>query len=271
MKRYRLLGGLMIDTARNFFQADVPEEIQIKHGAADSVSREYGADGIEKKFKRWRSIPKASLSVVGSHLFFLEQIEKAYVAGAFYSALTAACCFGERIFNEIIQRVGKEYGLVGGFGRLKEKNSHDNWGLCVSALFEWGVISDPEIVKKYLRLAKIRNDVVHFQKKPLDFQQLSEESMVLIFEVTNHIFGIGPHKKDTLIYFEVPGELYLRKSAESVPFIRAFFLPHTNLVGFKHRTEYESGRFRFVDEEDYGDEEWTDKKFVEMRRFHTEK
>jgi len=79
-------------------------------------------------------------------------------------------------------------------------------------------------------LGKIRTDVVHYQEKEIDLQSISFEAIRLINSIIERLFSLEDNK-EYFIYFEVPGELFIKKEAETIPIVKEFFLPNCVLVG----------------------------------------
>ncbi len=271
MKRHRLL-KFYIDSTRNIFKGSNPATLSASYKAEqkEHISQKYGALDFEKKFDRWFSIPKPVLSVVDEHTHLLQDIEDAYIGGSLYSALTGACCLGERIFNQIILRTREGHRSTTEYKQVYRRGSLNDWNLGINTLVAWKII-EPNTEKKYRRLGELRNESVHFQNKPQDLEVLTKEAIILINEIVSDLFELRKEKK-FIIWFEVPGEMYLRKEAESNPFIQAFYIPCAPLVGFKHTIEAVSGlRMKVVDTGVYPNTEVSDDEFVRLRNEHTKK
>jgi hypothetical protein len=64
----------------------------------------------------------------------------------------------------------------------------------------------------------------------------------------------------------VPGEMYIKKEAESQPFVRRLFLPCCLLLGPWHRYgDFKDGAFQVHEHLAYADREVTDEEFCAMR------
>jgi len=167
MKRHRFL-TFNIDATRNFFKGaiQVPLELleKYKEEQRQDINQKYGSIQFDKKFDRWLSIPKPNISVVDEHSHLLQDIEDAYILGGLYSALTGACCLGERIFNQIILRVKESYRSKSEYKLIRKKDSINDWNLGINILFNWGIIN-LETKKRYQRLAELRTASVHFQNR----------------------------------------------------------------------------------------------------------
>jgi hypothetical protein len=96
---------------------------------------------------------------------------------------------------------------------------------------------------------------------------MSLKAINIVNFIINKLVTIGPHRKDILIYFEVPGEIFIRKDAEKDPIVKAFFIPCSILVGPKYKTVSgnKPGEFKIIDEEVYKKKEISDSQFVKLR------
>lgn len=271
MKRHRFL-TFSLDTTRNFFKGDIQAPLleKYKEEQRQDINQKYGLVQFDKKFDRWLSIPKPNISVVDEHTHLLQDIEDSYILGSLYSALTGACCLGERIFNQIILRVKQSYCLKPEYKFIYKKESINDWNLGINVLFNWGIINS-ETKNRYQRLAGLRTASVHFQNKEQDLSLMAKEAIFLINEIVSDLFELNKDKS-FLLWFNVPGELYLKKEAEQDPFIRAFYIPCAPLVGYKHTIENTPDmRLKVLDKNEYMDKEVSDEEFVILRNEYVKK
>jgi len=266
MKRHRFL-NFYIDSSRNFFHGEktFPLYEKYKEEQRASLERRYGSEDFNEKFNRWISVPKPVLSIVGEHSYLLQDIEDTYILGSYYSALTGACCLGERIFNQVILVTKEFYRSSPEYKTVYRKDSINDWNLGINTLVSWKIISR-ETEKRFRQLGELRNASVHFQKKEQDLKKLAVESIQLINLIISELFELKK-EKDFLIWFEVPGEIYLKKEAESVPFIKSFYLPCAPFVGYRHTIESTADlRFKIIDNEQYEDVQISDAEFIRLRK-----
>lgn len=273
MKRYRIL-KFHIDTTRNVFSG-LPAWAGMAIAKKDmeaSLKAGYGEFNFDKKFERYMALKKPVLSIVEEHSQLLEDISNAYVSGYFYSALTGACCLGERIFNNIIFKVMDDFKSSDWYKKVYDKGSIIDWDLAIKILVDWKILDD-ELKKKYLVLMRLRHESVHFQKKQQDAEKMSLEAINLINYIISRLFGIDENRKDILLYFDVPGEVFIRKDAEGIPLVKAFYIPCSVLVGPKYTMDYDasSGKFIASDNNVYENKEIKDQEFVVLRNKHTGK
>lgn len=266
MKRYRFL-RFSIDSSRNVFSSSIPTELKDRMQEEQRVHlvEQYGREAFEEKFARWLAIPKPVLSVVDEHTFLLADIERSYVSGAQYSALTGACSLGERIFNHIILRVRDSYKGHPQYKHVYRSGSFNDWNLAIETLVQWNIL-DAEGEQLYRELHMLRNATVHFQDKEQNLEVMAKQGVELINKIVSRLFSISPGNK-FISWCEVPGEMYLRKEYESIPFVREFYIPSAILVGYKHTIANTPGpKFVVQDSNEYPDTDISDAEFVRLRR-----
>ena len=225
----------------------------------------YGEQNFDEKFARYMGLEKPAISVIAEHTYLIEDICSSYVQGNLYSALTGACCLGERIFNQIIFKIIDDFKSSNHYKDVYGKDSIINWEKAIQILSDWGVLYG-ETKEKYLDLYKLRTDSVHYQRREQNLAEMSLTAINMVNFIINRLFGVGPHRKDVLIYFEVPGELFIKKEAEQYPLVKAFYIPCSILVGPKYKVETgdQPGKFKIVDQEKYKDKEISDAEFVQL-------
>lgn len=273
MKRYRI-GKFYLDTSRNILGDKFPKSSvyeKMKREKKDELVAKYGVFDFDSKFQRYIAIKPPVLSVIEEHSFLQQDIIDAYINGNFYSALTGACCLGERIFNNIIFKVKEDFRVSRWYKEVYHKGSIIDWLKAIQILSDWKII-DESTQKQYLDLYRLRTDSVHYQKKEQDLEIMSFEAISIVVSIITKLFSIDETKKKFLLYFDVPGEIFIRKEAEVDPMIKAFFIPCSVLVGpeYSFVTTEKIGTFKVVDK-NYGNREITDEEFVQLRIKHTGK
>ena len=230
------------------------------------IISKYGNHNIEAKLVRLSELQKPAISIIEEHTQLLEDVCGSYVSGNFYSALTGACCLGERIFNNIIFKVLDDFKSSKYYKKVYRKDSLLDWQKAIDILSAWKII-DSKTRERYLQLYKLRTESIHFQKKEQDASKMSAEAINIINFIIGKLFGITAERKDILLYFNVPGEIYINKCAESNPIVRHFFIPCANLVGPNHVVTPGNyiGQFKIIDDNTYEDREIDDEEFVKLR------
>lgn len=261
MKRYRIL-KFGIDATRNILNLSDNSETrtQQKKEMRCHLSFRYGENDFDNKFIRYMNTPKPVLGVVEEYWYLLNQIVDTYTAGYFYPALTGACCLGERIFNVLLLRLRDYYTSKPEYKTVYNKDSFDDWKKIPSILYNWKVI-DEDTRKLFERLGEIRHDSIHYQRKEQDLCKITSNAIFYVNNIANKIFGIL-NRKDILLLFNVPGEIYIKKESEQIPLVREFYIPSALFVGYKH-TVPELGKI--FDNELYENREISDDEFIKLR------
>lgn len=270
MKRYRIL-SFSVDTTRNIL--NIPDETpgaeEHKRQMKASLLGSYGADRFDEKFARYLQLNTPSLTVVGEFTFLLRDISDAYVTGSFYSALTGACCLGERILNDLILNIAPYHKSSPHYKKIHGQDSFNNWGFAINVLADWDVL-DEATETMFQKLNKLRNDSVHYQRKTQNLIAMALQAINIINKIIENLFGL--FRKDILLVFNVPGEIFIKKEAESIPLVRQFYFPSATQVGYKFSLEsdpHSQGKIIVVDNHDYPDEEVTDEEFIHLRNSRT--
>jgi len=251
MKRYRCT-NFFIDCIRNY-----PVESEIK----SVITSRYGDLDIEQKIKRYLSFRPPSLRIITEYHNLLQEIEDSYIYGLYYSTVTSSCCLGERIFNILILKLKNYYKESECYKHIYAKESFDNWDKSIKMLWDWKVITSEDAMIKYKKLTAIRHGFIHFSKLE-DIEQKALETLRIIYDITTYFFAIG-YRQD--IYFWCSGEIYIKKEAEQIPFVREMILPHCLLAGYKHKIETVNNGFVMRDESTYDEKEISDEEFVKLR------
>lgn len=252
MKRYRST-NFFIDCIRN-----LPNQQEIKNFV---ISR-YGESDIENKYKRYISFRPPSFRMITEYHELLQEIEDSYVYGLYYPSLTSACCLGERIFNILILKLRGYYKKSKYYKQIYNKESFNDWTKAIEILCDWNVIDSADIKAKYEELQEIRHGVIHFNKLG-DIEGKAINALKIIYDITAYFFAVGSRKD---IYFWCPGEIYIKKEAEQVPFVREMILPHCYLVGYGHRIESINKQGVLKDNIVYEKKDINDEEFIELRK-----
>jgi len=261
MKRYRIL-KFGIDTTRNIlnFPNNTPMIEKHKQEMKESLISQFGEIDFDNKFKRYMEVKKPALAIVEEYWYLLNEIADAYVSGYFYPALTGACCLGERIFNVMILKLREYHKSSKFYKNIYRKDSFIDWDEAINISKEWVAI-DNETEENFRSLEKIRHASIHYRNREQDLQRISIDAINNINFIVDHIFGIL-NRKDILLLFNVPGEIYIKKEAEKIPLVREFYIPSAFLVGYKHTI---SDSNKLIDEK-YDDKEISDEEFVNLRK-----
>ena len=273
MKRYRVL-SFDLDTRAAYLGMEIQdgwdEQIKSQHHenkerTAQEILKEYGGRLAELKLQNFVELDPMPVSIIAFHNEFLHQVRAAFVIGAYYPALTAACALGERILNRLILLLRDHFIGTPGYKRVCKKDSFDNWNLAIGTLNSWGVLRS-EAVDTFKKLSSIRNRTIHFNPETdKNARPLALEAIRLlntIIEVQFSAFGPLPW-----FIVEVRGECYIKKEAERLPFVQKVYLPNCCLVGPRHSLEFDPTKFGFIvhDNFEYDEREISDAEFVILR------
>ncbi|MDP9381525.1 MAG: hypothetical protein M3Q29_15535 [Chloroflexota bacterium] len=277
MKRYRVL-SFDFDSGPSLLSQTVSEdwapEIQEQHRenrrrVITSVVQRFGPQDAEDKLQGYIDLGPMPVSIVGYHNRFFRQTRDSFVIGAFYPALTGACALGERILNHLLLDLRSSYQHTPEYKEVYTKSSFDDWYKAIGILETWGVLL-PDVIPEYKRLAEIRNTrAIHYH--PEVETKDRELALSAISAVSNIIHGqfagIGPQP---WFIKGVRGVSFVRKEAETEPFVKHFYLPKSKLVSPYHRTDMvwnpETERYELLidDSDDHGDTDVTDEEFARL-------
>ncbi len=225
---------------------------------------QYGTHAIEAKLQNFIEIGPKPISILAFHNRFFDQVRDAFVVGAHYPALTAACALGERILNHLILLLRQDFARTSETKEVYDKESIRNWDLAIKTLETWNVLL-PRTVASFWKLKEIRSQAIHFRPetdqndRPLALEAIRLLNAIIDEQFTS--FGSRPW-----FITNIPGECYLKKEAEEHPFIRRIYIPNSVYVGPRHRVEFRGGQFIVSDDDDYEEREISDEEFAELRK-----
>ncbi|MCJ7515304.1 MAG: hypothetical protein MUO89_04980 [Dehalococcoidia bacterium] len=271
MKRYRVLSfdfDSRVHSLTQEIRDDWEDEVKKQHlQSKDDIEKglviSYGLEAHEAKRQNFIELGDKSLSILAFHNRFFEQIRTAFVMGAYYPALTATCALGERILNYLILLLRDDYRHTPEYKTVSRKDSFDNWDIAINTLESWNVLL-PDVTKEFHRLKDLRHKAIHFRPGvDLNDRALALEAIRCLREIISNqfsAFGSQPW-----FITNIPGEIYIKKSWESNPFIQKVYLPNCRAVGPRHQIEALFPQVVVKDITQYGEREVTDEEFSELR------
>jgi hypothetical protein len=181
--------------------------------------------------------------------------------------MLGACGLGERILNQLVLTLRNDYTDHDATKKVVDKQSFDNWTVCIEALRGWGVFTE-DIARDFTTLMKRRHDAVHYRSAldSGDAREVAHEAVLLLSNLIEAVFapiGQRPH------YFSGPiGRSYVRLDSEGEPFVKRFILRACVLVSPIFRFVPAAGSLDIYDDPDYGVNEppLTDEQFAEPER-----
>jgi len=274
MKRYRILSFDFDSRAMSLtgeIQDQWEEHVKASHRAerertVAGLIREFGEAAAQVKVQNFADLgPK--LSILAFHNKFFQQIRHSFVIGGYFPALTGACALGERILNHLVLLLRDDFKASPAYKQVYRKDSFDRWEKAIRALDSWSVLL-PHAVDKFRQLERVRNRAIHFdpvtdrEDRPLALNAIKLLSDIISSQFS--AFGRQPW------FLSVPGEMYIKKSAESEPFVRRVYLPNCRLLGPYHIVEEITPDLRMLIRDDYRyqDREVSDEEFVKLRQGH---
>jgi hypothetical protein len=272
MKRFRVLGFdfdsrvqvLTLPIRDEWAEQAKDQHRRSKAQVEKGLIGEFGELASDAKRQNFIDLGPKPFSVMAFHNQFLEQIRSAFVVGAYYPSLTAACALGERILNHLVLTLREDYRATPQYKRVYDKDTFDNWDMAIDTLVAWDVLL-PSAAAELRRLRDHRTAAIHFRPeldedaRPLALAAIQSLSIVIGTQFS--AFGREPW-----FITGVPGEVYLRKDWEEAPFVRKVYVPNCVLVGPHHTLE--SLWPVVIKDEEYEECEITDAEFCELRRAH---
>lgn len=272
MKRYRVL-SFDFDARVNTLTTQIKDEWEdhIKKMRERNLQKtqegliyEFGVLDYHRKEMDFIDLGPKPWSIIAFHNEFQNQIRTAFVMGAYYPALTGACALGERILNHLVLKFREQFCASRHYKQVYRRESFDNWELAIGALESWSILL-PEVAELFRAFCQVRNASLHFRPEiDSDARQRALEAISYLNSIISKQFGcLGP-----LPWFipDFRGEVYIRKSAESDPFVRTIYLPNCILVGYRHRLEFQNERLIVHDNDEYPEREVADEEFRELRQ-----
>ena len=268
-RRRHLSYTLDFDTRAHLFQepGETWEEqpkclhYENRERAKAGLAHEFGNDHLDEKIENFVAIGSKPLSVLSYHNEFFDQVRRAFVIGAYYPALVGACALGEGILNHLILDLRESYKHTPEYKGVSRKKSFDNWQVPIDTLEAWVVLL-PKATKEFRELMLLRHRSVHFNFST--YATLREDALAAIIHVREIIdqqftaFGLRPW------FIEgTRGFIFIKRSWEDNPFIKAYYLPTCPFVGPYFAISFSGGPL-YRDHKDYGDGIWTDEEFAEV-------
>ncbi|MED4907674.1 hypothetical protein P9761_05435 [Brevibacillus centrosporus] len=204
-------------------------------------------------------------SVIAYHNKFFNQIRDAYIIGAFYPALTAACSLGERILNHLILTFRDQFKSTPEYRSVYRKSSFDNWDVPINALESWGILL-PNVVEDFRSLKEVRNRSLHFNPElDVDEKPSSLQAIHLLSEIISFQFGSAPQGQHWYISGIPGGVAIIKQDAEEWPFVQQILIPNSEYVGYRHKLKgIGDGDFIPVDDYNYPEVKISDEEYVRL-------
>jgi len=256
-RRFRLM-GFQVDSRRSLLD-------KTPYGAeqTEALRDELGARDFDLKLERWKNIAYPPLGIIDEYPAKISQIVRTYAMGDAYVAVTSSCCLAERILNRLVLRCRDYFKAHPDYKRIYRKDSFDNWDVMLQLIEEWAVIPT-RAIEVFQELKPIRNDTIHYSDG-YDFEAVAERTVNAIVEAIATVFGVM-NRQDLYLVFDVPGEVWVRSTAESLPFVKEFVLPFCYRAHAVHDVIFVEGKITKIIERLGRVGPLTDAEFVELRK-----
>jgi hypothetical protein len=272
MKRYRVL-LFDFDSTASWLKLEMgedwDEEVRAQHVAnynqtVDEMTHRYGAEGLEVKIQNLLELGNQAFSILAYHNQFYRQARTAFIMGAYYPALTAACTLGERILNHLVLGLREDFRASGHYKRVARKKSFDNWDVMITALEDWNVLL-PEVASEFQKLERLRHHAVHFNEDVASLdREYALEALLCLNTIINAQFGaLG---LQPWFIPGVAGASYIARGWESNPFVRLVYLSSSAYVGPNHNLDLDQDTMRWIinDASEYEDRVISDSEFAQL-------
>lgn len=249
---------------------DWEESVKVMHAENQAriiaeLKEELGENNFDLKMKNFKDLGPAPFSIISYHIELFKQSRYAFIHGFYYSALTATCALGERIFNHIILDLRESFKDRESYRKIFRKNSFCDWDAAIEIMSEWDIFFHDDVEKEFKTLAEIRHRSIHFN--PSTYQSIRDEALLALNTLSKIIslqFGFADEGNKWLID-GIEGYFFIKKEAENFPFIKRYYLPQCPLVGYKFAMDISSeGQWLFFDFQDYDIPPVSDFQFAQL-------
>lgn len=239
--------------------------IENRERAIEKLKLEHGIRHIDDVIKNTIELGAKSMSLLAYHNSLHEQARRAFVIGAYYPALVAACALGERILNHLVLDLRHSFKDTPQYKRVYRKGSFDDWSLAISVLTDWKVLVDG-VGAELLALGALRNRSIHFNSD--SYRSLREDALTALQRLDKVISKqFGYFGSQPWFIEDTPGAQFVKRSYESNPFVRAYIIPGSGFVGPLYGMGVSpGGHWYHLDYADYGDEALSDEQFARSYR-----
>lgn len=210
---------------------------------------QYGSDQLDSKVKAFQDFGPMPMSVVFEHTPRVWQIRDAFVAGAYYPALTAACSIGEKILNHMILHLRGHYPNQTKKMSVYEAGSITNWHTAIQALEDWAVLRKG-VGTAFRKLSAIRNRTLHVDpRKTKNDQSEALSAIQLLKQILEDQFGTWGHHE--WFIRGTTGLIFISRAWERHPFVLTYYLANTVSVSPYFKMIYQpNGLWAVIDRAD---------------------
>ena len=228
------------------------------------IKQEFGEPNFDRKVKDFADLGARPFSIVAHHNSLYHSACNAFVHGLYYPALTAACALGERMLNHLIIDLRNEFANTPEYEAAR-KGSFANWKEARKILTAWNVFQTDEVDGKFRELSSLRHRSLHFNASAMmTVREDALKALHLLADIIRDQFGFARTQRWQIA--GTAGAFFIKKDAETDPFVRRYYLPQSPHVGPLYAIRFAQGGILFFDYDYTGAAEVSDEEFA---RLHT--
>lgn len=227
----------------NWSDAMKEEERKNQENIIEGFLFQFGFADQEMKIRNLSDLNSMPPTIISFHLNFWDQIRNSFTIGAYYPALTGACCLGERILNHLFLLLRSQFFLDSKYNKYIRKNGTlTNWEKLIEILSNWKILL-PQVIDDYHKLKYLRHKSIHFNYGT--YENDRGDALSAINFLKNIVFlQFGIFGPQPWFIKGTRGAFFIKKAYENDPFIKAVYLP--NCVLFNVGDDLEGTDEEFV-------------------------
>jgi hypothetical protein len=228
------------------------------------LTMQYGEINIEDKLTNIRDIGGQALTINSWHNNFYRQARDAFIIGAYYPSLTAACALGERLLNHLVLGLRDVYKNEPGWEQFLGLKSSSNWRGMIRTLEESEILL-PTAVTEYRALMEARHRAIHFNHNTASRDRdYAITALKHLSEILSVQFGV--FRGQPWFIPDVAGTAFIKRNWEDNPFVKLVWLPASWLVGPGHWMDYDQNTnvWTLHDRDDYEGRSISDAEYIQL-------
>lgn len=222
---------------------------------------ELGVENFEAKVENFKDAGSSPFSIISYHNAIYHQVRYAFIHGFYYPALAGACALGERMLNHLILDLREDFKTTNEYKDVYRKDSFADWGKCIDTLQAWGVFQHPDVALEFNKLKILRMRSIHYNAETyLNLRKDALAALAHLREIISLQFGFG----GKWLLAGTAGHFFIKKEAETHPFIRKYYLPQSPLVTPYFAMDTLKSHWIFFDRKNFDEREITDAEFAQL-------
>jgi hypothetical protein len=233
--------------------------VQNREKLIASLKWELGENDFEAKLRNFKNLGSSPFSIVAHHNALFHQARYAFIHGFYYPALTASSALGERILNHLFLDLRQNFPRSTHDRKSHTRHSIDNWSKAIEVLDEWGIFQPPEVRGAFDELMELRHRSLHFNASTVtSLREDALKALGCLATIIEKKFGF----QFTRTIPGSKGAFFLRKDAETDPFIRHYYLRQCPYVSPYYMMKAINGVWLVFDHEVDPNVDISDEEFV---------